>query len=238
MTALPRSKSIGTEDFFVAVVPQCSGVESFALITVFLTLYMGLFRRDLRFPRAATCPGWPCAKLGFQCDPHCSAAGQWHRSLSRTGDWRLSQPCGLAGIHRFVGQPDLGVALCALFDDVQTAAHPPVVILQVLPRRCGSWPRVLGTSLLVPVIEELFFRGYLLDRIGWNGPLQMALGILISATPFAMVQDKYIAAALAGLIFGALVCRSGNMTDAIICHAVANTLIAGRAVITVNWYVI
>jgi exosortase E/protease (VPEID-CTERM system) len=46
----PDTHTIGAEDFFVAVGPQCSGVEGFALITVFLGIYMTLFRRDLRFP--------------------------------------------------------------------------------------------------------------------------------------------------------------------------------------------
>lgn len=52
VTAVPADKIIGVDEFFVAVGPQCSGVEGFVLITVFLALYVGLFRRELRFPQA------------------------------------------------------------------------------------------------------------------------------------------------------------------------------------------
>ena len=43
---------IGTSEFQVLIAPECSGYEGIGLIWVFLTAYLWLFRRTLRFPRA------------------------------------------------------------------------------------------------------------------------------------------------------------------------------------------
>ncbi|MGC9419665.1 MAG: exosortase E/protease, VPEID-CTERM system, partial [Rhodovulum sp.] len=48
----PARKVIGTDAFAISVAPQCSGIEGIALVTVFVTLYLVLFRREMRFPRA------------------------------------------------------------------------------------------------------------------------------------------------------------------------------------------
>jgi exosortase E/protease (VPEID-CTERM system) len=48
----PVKKWIGTEEFLIAVAPQCSGVEGIALVTLFVTIFLALFRSELRFPRA------------------------------------------------------------------------------------------------------------------------------------------------------------------------------------------
>lgn len=48
----PVKKYIGTSEFMIAVAPVCSGVEGIALVSIFVTLYLWLFRQELRFPRA------------------------------------------------------------------------------------------------------------------------------------------------------------------------------------------
>ena len=43
---------VGANSFAVQIAPVCSGYEGIALITVFVTVYLWLFRADLKFPRA------------------------------------------------------------------------------------------------------------------------------------------------------------------------------------------
>jgi len=43
---------VGANDFAVQIAPVCSGYEGMALITVFVAVYLWLFRADLRFPQA------------------------------------------------------------------------------------------------------------------------------------------------------------------------------------------
>ncbi len=50
--AVSATKVIGNDFFAVEVGAPCSGVEGFALITVFLGIYFALFRKELRFPHA------------------------------------------------------------------------------------------------------------------------------------------------------------------------------------------
>jgi len=43
---------VGIKDFSVQIAPVCSGYEGMALITVFVAVYLWIFRADLRFPHA------------------------------------------------------------------------------------------------------------------------------------------------------------------------------------------
>lgn len=97
--------------------------------------------------------------------------------------------------------------------------------------------RIIGTTLLVPAIEELFFRGYLLRRFGAS-PEMTLLGLAISSALFAVLHDRWLAALLAGLLFGALTLRRGRVTDAFAAHAAANGVIAAWAVASGDWAVI
>ena len=100
--------------------------------------------------------------------------------------------------------------------------------------------RGFGTIVLVPIIEELFFRGYLEHRLqlgkrtAWK-----ILAALTTAGFFAVLHDRWAEAFVAGLLFSWLVQRqSGRVTDAILAHAVANALIFAVAVATGNLAII
>ena len=97
--------------------------------------------------------------------------------------------------------------------------------------------RILGTTLFVPIIEELFFRGYLINRLGPKGSSapRMLLAVAISTAVFAALHGRWIEAGVAGAIFAWLRLRKNNLTDAIIAHMTANGLIAAWAVYTGNW---
>lgn len=48
----PEKSIIGTDDFQVEISYACSGIEGISLITIFLAIYLWLFRKELRFPQA------------------------------------------------------------------------------------------------------------------------------------------------------------------------------------------
>lgn len=50
VVADPVRKHIGSGDFMISVAPVCS--EGIALVTIFVSLYLWLFRAELRFPHA------------------------------------------------------------------------------------------------------------------------------------------------------------------------------------------
>ena len=137
-----------------------------------------------------------------------------------------------------------GVAIGVMWIAVSPAPEADSPLAQALAGMSagllGLWivTRVLGTVLLVPAIEELFFRGYVMRRIDQGGWAKRILAIVVSTGLFAALHGRYLEAAVAGLVFALLMLRSGRLADAIVCHAVANGVIAAWAVAQGDWAVI
>ncbi|MGR3436142.1 MAG: exosortase E/protease, VPEID-CTERM system, partial [Shimia sp.] len=95
--------------------------------------------------------------------------------------------------------------------------------------------RAVGTVVLVPLIEEAFFRDYL-ERKLQRGPgvAWTALSVGVSAAAFAALHDRWWLAALAALAFSLVRRRSGRLADAILAHAIANALVFGGAAASGN----
>lgn len=100
--------------------------------------------------------------------------------------------------------------------------------------------RGIGTVLLVPLVEELFFRDYLASRIR-GAELGAAasrgrclLASLVTAGLFAALHDRWIEALVAGLAFSYVAGRAGRISDAIAAHALANLIVFAVAVATGN----
>lgn len=97
----------------------------------------------------------------------------------------------------------------------------------------GLWIlfRVAGASLVVPVIEELAFRGALMRLLEnafarvLSGRLSALLALALSSTAFGLMHSEVIAGLVAGLIFGSLYLWRRSLADAIVAHAVTNFLI-------------
>ncbi|MEP3637644.1 MAG: exosortase E/protease, VPEID-CTERM system [Paracoccaceae bacterium] len=95
--------------------------------------------------------------------------------------------------------------------------------------------RGFGTMILVPIIEELFFRGYLESRLRRGPSIGWAIfAAVITAGLFAALHDRWAEAFAAGLAFSWVMHRSRNVSDPIIAHMAANALVFGTAVLTDN----
>ena len=82
--------------------------------------------------------------------------------------------------------------------------------------------RLIGTIALVPVAEELIFRGYLLDRFSHNGEATRVIGLLLSTVLFAVMHGRWALAGCAGLVYGLIYLRSSRVTDSIVAHSASN----------------
>ena len=98
--------------------------------------------------------------------------------------------------------------------------------------------RILGTVALVPVIEELFFRGYVQARLDRGTVVSRIIAIAVSAGLFALVHGRWIEAGLAGVVFSLVYMRNGRLADAMAAHAVANAVIAAVALWRGDWALI
>ena len=121
------------------------------------------------------------------------------------------------------------------------------VIPNALARMHWAWAalwlfaRVLGSSLIVPVVEELAFRGYLLRRIISAdfmsvSPKKFTLAsFLVSSVVFGFLHGRWVAGILAGMIYAIAQYRRGEITDAIVAHATTNALLAAYVVFLGHW---
>ncbi len=98
--------------------------------------------------------------------------------------------------------------------------------------------RVAGTVLLVPLIEENFFRGYLLRQLDFGGLAGKITALALSSALFGALHADILLAAASGVLFGLLALRRGRLADAVAAHATANACIAAWAVWTGDWSVI
>jgi uncharacterized protein len=104
------------------------------------------------------------------------------------------------------------------------------------------WIRAAGSTLLVPVIEELFWRGWLMrwliDREFQKVPLGTYLpsAFWMTAILFASEHGPYWEVGLAaGVIYNWWMIRTRRLGDCILAHAVTNGALAVYVVTTGAW---
>ncbi|MEM7320025.1 MAG: exosortase E/protease, VPEID-CTERM system [Pseudomonadota bacterium] len=126
---------------------------------------------------------------------------------------------------------DLGTGLCVGLAWVAFAG--PAGDSGSAPDHTVLWIilRLVGTILLVPVIEELFFRGYVLRRLDRGGWAWRVAAIAISSLLFGILHDRVVAGVGAGLIFSALMLRTNRVESPIVAHMTANAVVAASAVL-------
>lgn len=96
--------------------------------------------------------------------------------------------------------------------------------------------RGFGTIVLVPIIEELFFRDYLEGKLrGFAGPI---LAACVTAALFALLHNRWAEAFVAGLILSWVMSQRRQISDAIAAHGVANAIIYGVALATAQMHII
>jgi hypothetical protein len=108
-----------------------------------------------------------------------------------------------------------------------------------------DWPliavRWVGAALLVPVMEELFWRSFLMrwiERPVFEGVDPHRVGvkaIVLSTFVFTLAHTLWLAAVVAGLAYAWLYVRSGKLWLPVIAHAVTNGALGVWVVATGNW---
>ena len=102
-------------------------------------------------------------------------------------------------------------------------------------------PRLLGSALLVPVMEELFWRSFLMRWIDRHDFLSVMPGavtfkaVLFSSLLFGIEHSLWFAGILAGLAYAWLYRASGSLWPPIIAHAVTNGILGLWVLQTGSW---
>ena len=108
-----------------------------------------------------------------------------------------------------------------------------------------NWPlacvRLAGAALVVPVMEELFWRSFVMRWIHQPDFLKVApaesglKALAISSVLFALEHHLWFAGLLAGLAYGWLYMRSGNLWVPTLSHAVTNGVLGIWVLHTGSW---
>jgi CAAX prenyl protease-like protein len=146
--------------------------------------------------------------------------GELRAAGARAADWALAVAVGLVV---FVLWINLDLPWARIGESrglAETAGTAPPLALLLL--------RAVGAALIVPVMEELFWRSFILRwvenpkflevdprRTGWKA-------ILVSSALFGAEHHLWLAGILAGVAYALLYRRTGSLWTVIVAHAVTN----------------
>lgn len=91
--------------------------------------------------------------------------------------------------------------------------------------------RVVGMSLVVPMIEEVFYRSLLYRYLISPDPLSVSfrrfawLPFVATAAVFGISHNEWVSGILCGLLYQGLVLWKGRLGDAITAHSITNLLL-------------
>ena len=108
----------------------------------------------------------------------------------------------------------------------------------------GTWlvARSAGSIIIVPLAEELAFRGYLTRRLIATDFQAVPEGrftwpsFLVSSLLFGLLHQRWLAGTIAGMAYALAYYRRGKLIDAVAAHAVTNLLITISVFATGEWY--
>ena len=155
-----------------------------------------------------------------------------------------------------VGLPSVGVVLSAIAAGAMVFflwinLHAPWMVIGDSggfdPRTGGviDWPlvviRIAGAALVVPVMEELFWRSFVMRWIDQPNfllldPAQAGLrGFVISVVLFGFEHNLWLAGIVAGVVYSVLFMRHRTLWSPILAHAVTNGMLGAWVVNTGAW---
>ena len=101
--------------------------------------------------------------------------------------------------------------------------------------------RVLGAAVVVPVMEELFWRSFVMrwidkpDFLSLSPSAVTIKGLLLSSVVFGFEHHLWFAGIVAGLAYGWLYRVTGNLWVPVIAHAVTNGVLGAWVLYTGAW---
>ncbi|MDI1299009.1 CAAX prenyl protease-related protein [Methylotenera sp.] len=101
--------------------------------------------------------------------------------------------------------------------------------------------RLIGAALIVPVMEEIFWRSLVMRWIDNKNflntsPKNISLyALVLSSGLFASAHHLWLAGLLAGLVYGAMYMKYKNLWIPVVAHAVTNGVLGLWVMLTGHW---
>jgi CAAX prenyl protease-like protein len=119
------------------------------------------------------------------------------------------------------------------YDPFQAGAGPGVVLAAI---------RIFGAGVVVPVMEELFWRSFLIRylvtptftrvRLGTFTPLSFGATVVL----FGLEHHLWLAGMLAGVAYNLLLYKTHRLWPCILAHAITNLLLGIHVLRTGEWH--
>ena len=109
--------------------------------------------------------------------------------------------------------------------------------------RAWTWIgfRLLGASVVVAVMEEVFWRGFILRWIIRQDFRKVAIGaftwpsFLVTSALFAVEHDRWLVGLVAGVAYNLLLYRTKSLYACIVAHGVTNLALGLYVLYTQQW---
>jgi len=101
--------------------------------------------------------------------------------------------------------------------------------------------RVLGSVLIVPIAEELAFRGYVIRKLTAQDFAAVRPGqvtwraFFLSSLLFGVLHGRWVAGTVAGMGYALVFTQRGKLANAIVAHMTTNALIAMQVLMRHEW---
>ena len=101
--------------------------------------------------------------------------------------------------------------------------------------------RIFGASVVVPIMEELFWRSFLIRWIVNTRFESVPLGtftvgsFLITVVLFGLEHNLWLAGMMAGAAYNLLLYRTGRIWPCILAHGLTNFLLGVHVLVTQEW---
>jgi CAAX prenyl protease-like protein len=102
--------------------------------------------------------------------------------------------------------------------------------------------RLCGAVLVVPVMEELFWRSFLIRYIISPDFTKVAVGsfawpsFLLTSLLFGLEHNLFVAGIMAGIVYNLLIYYTRSLSSCIVAHAVTNLLLGIYVLNTATWH--
>ncbi len=119
--------------------------------------------------------------------------------------------------------------------------YNPTLVSDIFTRNSLIAMRLLGAVVVVPIMEELFWRSFLLRYIINPDFTKVAIGqlnwssFLLSAVLFGFEHHYVVAGIMAGAAYNLLLFRTKSISQCILTHGITNFALAIYVNLTTTW---
>jgi len=102
--------------------------------------------------------------------------------------------------------------------------------------------RLFGAAIVIPLVEELFWRSFALRFLVKTEFKEVPLGYFnwfsfgMVSLSFGFAHHRWLPGIIAGVVYAAVLYRSKNLFSPILAHAVTNFLLGVYVIATGKWY--